>query len=128
MPDFAQTMAKTTVLSEDAQKKAGTPAAGIMADEHTNFVKTISRLLESGAIDVTKPETFLHANVYASLDDEWKSKIDLAMMNMATLLKHIHEFYRSKQTPDASPQLAQMIEELWQMKERIEVHADVFIF
>lgn len=128
MPDFAETMANTATLSEDAQKKAGTPVAGSMGDDHTNFVETISRLLESGAIDVTKPETFLHADVYASLDEAWKAKTDLAIVNIATLLKHIHEFYRSKQTPDACPQLAQMIEELWQMKERIEAHADVFIF
>ena len=128
MPDFAETMANAATLSEEAQKKAGTPTAGSMGGDHTNFVKTISELLESGAIDVTKPETFLHADVYASLNDEWKAKTDLAIVNMATLLKHIHEFYRSKQTPDACPQLAQMIEELWQMKERIEAHTDVFIF
>jgi hypothetical protein len=128
MPDFADIMANTATLSEDAQKKAGTPTSGSMGDEHTNFVQTISKLLESGEIDTTKPETFLHADVYASLDDEWKAKTNLAMINMATLLTHIHQFYRSKQTPDACPQLATMIEELWQMKQRIEEHADVFKF
>jgi hypothetical protein len=88
----------------------------------------VSKLLESGEIDVTKPETFLHKDVYDKLEPEWKAKTDLIMVNVATLLGHIYDFYKSKQTPDASPQLGSMIEELWQMKQRIEVHADVFKF
>jgi hypothetical protein len=128
MADFASMMNNPAELSEAAQKKAGQPAAGDMDAEHTNFAKTISKLLEKGEIDVTKPETFLNKKIYDKLDAEWKSKTDLAMVNIATLLTHIYEFYKSKQTPDASPQLANMIEQLWEMKQRIEVHADVFKF
>lgn len=128
MADFAQTMANPADLSEAAQKKAGQPIGGDMGDEHKRFAKTISTLLESGEIDVTKPETFLNQSVYDGLDQEWKAKADLAMVNIATLLQHIYEFYKSKKTPDAAPQLEQMIEQLWEMKQRIEVHADVFKF
>ncbi len=128
MADFAATMAGTTDLSIAAQVKAGAPMQGDMDQEHKEFVQTISKLLESGAIDVTRPESFLNKDVYEKLDAEWKSKTDLTMMNVASLLCHIYEFYKSKQTPDACPQLASMIEELWQMKKRIEVHADVFKF
>lgn len=128
MADFAQTMAHPADLSEAAQMKAGTPMTGDMGDEHKKFAVTISTLLENGSIDITKPETFLNQAVYEGLDQEWKAKTDLTIMNIATLLGHIYDFYKSKQTPDACPQLATMIEELWQMKQRIEVHADVFKF
>lgn len=128
MADFADTMVNPASLSLDEQKKAGVPTPGDMGDEHKNFAATISRLLESGEIDVTKPETFFNPGVYESLPEDLKSKTDMAMLNIATLLTHIYEFYRSKQTPDASPQLQTMIEQLWEMKQRIEQHADVFKF
>lgn len=128
MADFATTMANPTNLSEAAQVKAGAPLTGDMGDEHKRFAVTISTLLESGSIDVTKPETFLNQSVYDGLDQEWKGKTDMAIMNISTLLSHIYDFYKSKQTPDACPQLATMIEQLWEMKERIETHADVFKF
>lgn len=128
MADFATAMANPAELSEAAQVKAGAPITGDMGDEHKRFAVTISTLLENGSIDVTKPETFLNQSVYNGLDQEWKGKTDMAMMNVATLLSHIYDFYKSKQTPDACPQLATMIEQLWEMKQRIETHADVFKF
>lgn len=128
MADFASSMANSAPLSEEEQKKAGTPIGGDMSDEQKNFCKTITKLFESGAIDITQPETFLKKDVYDTLSPELKSKTDLAMLNIATLLKHIYGFYKSKETPDACPQLASMIDQLWDMKQRIEIHADVFKF
>lgn len=128
MSDFATSMANPPPLSEAEQKKAGTPMGGDMGDEHKNFCKTITKLFESGEINVTQPETFLNRDVYDKLEPEWKAKTDLAMLNIATLLEHIYGFYKSKQTPDACPQLQNMIEQLWEMKQRIESHADVFKF
>ncbi len=128
MDDFAQTMANPSTMSEADQKKAGAPMKGDMNQEHKDFVQTISKLLESGAIDFTQPESFLNKDVYDALEPEWKTKTDLNMPNIAILLGHIYDFYKSKQTPDACPQLATMIEQLWEMKQRIEVHADVFKF
>ena len=128
MDHYVHTMGKHTDLSEADQKKAGAPMTGDMDQEHKDFVQTISTLLESGEIDVTNPESFLHKDIYEKLEPEWKTKTDLNMPNIAILLSHIYDFYKSKQTPDACPQLAQMIEQLWEMKQRIEVHADVFKF
>ncbi len=129
MADFSTYITQQPSLTEEQQKKAGQPIPGDMDDDHKNFCKTISTLLESGTIDVTKPETFLNQSVYDSLPDEWKAKTDLIIVNMATLLDHIYGFYKSKQTPDACPQLATMIEQLWEMKQRIEAHGhDVFKF
>lgn len=128
MADFAKTMANPASLSEAAQMKAGAPMTGDMSDEHKVFAENIAKLLESGAIDVSRPESFLNTAVYDALDDEWKTKTDMVMVNIAILLGHIYTFYRSKQTPDACPQLATMIEQLWEMKQRIESKADVFKF
>ncbi len=128
MADFATAMANTAELSQAAQVKAGAPITGDMGDAHKRFAVTISTLLENGSIDVTKPDSFLNTSVYESLDDKQRMKIDLSMMNIATLLSHIYDFYKSKQTPDACPQLATMIEQLWEMKQRVEDHTDVFKF
>jgi hypothetical protein len=128
MADFAKTMAQTNDMSEADQKRAGQPVIGDMGDEEKSFCVTITKLFESGAIDVTKPESFLNKDVYDRLDPEWKTKTDLSIGNIAILLNHIYGFYKSKQTPDACPQLATMIKQLWEMKQRIEIHADVFKF
>ena len=128
MPDFASQMTGTAPISEEQQKKIGQAFGGDMSDEHKNFCKTITTLFETGAIDVTKPESFLNQSVYDGLEQEWKTKTDMSLLNIATLLSHIYDFYKSKQTPDACPQLASMIDQLWEMKQRIEIHADVFKF
>lgn len=115
-------------LSEEAQRRAGQAIAGSMGDEHKNFLETVCGLIDSGAIDVRHPETFLDRDVYDHLSEEWKAKIDRALVNIADLLRHIEAFYRSKQTPNESPHLQTMIEQLWQMKQRIETHHNVFKF
>jgi hypothetical protein len=128
MTDFSSAIKTYADLPEDAQKRAGQAIAGDMDDEHTHFVKTITDLINNGKIDVTKPESILNMPIYEKLTPEWKTKTDLAIVNIVDQLRRIKEFYESKATPNASPQLVTMIEGLWQMKHRIEEHADVFIF
>lgn len=128
MADYKTTMANPAALSDADQKHAGRPIGGDMGEEEKNFCLTITKLFENGEIDVTKPESFLNKNVYDSLEPEWKTKTDVSIGNIAILLNHIYGFYKSKQTPDACPQLATMIKQLWEMKQRIEIHADVFKF
>lgn len=115
-------------LSEEAQKKAGRPAGDDMDEEHKNFLKLIIGMLDRGEINVSEPETFLKHDVYNALDDTWKAKVDQAMLNVAIQLRQIEAFYRDTKTPNASPELQNMIEHLWQMKRRIEEHHDVFVF
>lgn len=121
-------MSNPADLTEEEQKRVGTPLSGTMGDRHRTFVETIAKLMETNAIDPTRPETFIRPDVYQALEPTWKIKTDRILPNMATLLTHIHAFYRDHNTPNACPQLANMIEQLWEMKERIEVHADVFLF
>ncbi|MEK7563077.1 MAG: hypothetical protein AAB544_01660 [Patescibacteria group bacterium] len=130
MADFLTTMAqgqKTGVSAAD-QKKMGEAASAPMDDAHNRFLETILSLIEKGEIDVYQPQTFLKHEVYDKLDEQWQDKTDLALMNIANLLQSIYLFRVSKQTPDESPVLSQMIAELWQMKQRIEETHDVFKF
>lgn len=115
-------------VSEEEQKRMGQAQGGDMDEQHKEFVKLLAQLIADGTIDPTLTETFVKKEVYHSLSPDMKVKVDLSIPNIATLLTHIVEFYVSKQTPDACPQLANMIEQLWVMKERIEKDVDVFVF
>lgn len=130
MADFITTITQgqKTTLSTERQKKMGEAAAAPMDDNHNRFLQTILALIDTGEIDVYKPDTFLKHEIYDTLDQAWRDKTDLALVNIANLLQNIYLFRVSKQTPDESPILAAMIEELWQMKQRIEKTHDVFKF
>lgn len=128
MADFVKTMAQGGIISEEDQKKTGAPITGTLAPEHRKFLENVKHLIQSGAIDPYDPKTFLKQEVYATLEEPWLEKIDLALLNIAGLLKQLYELYISTNTPDESPQYQTMIEELWEMKQRIEAHHDVFKF
>jgi len=126
--DFIRTIGSQTPLSEEQQRKVGQVKGTQMGADHERFMKEILRMLDQKEIDVMKPASFLKMEVYNRLDEEWKSRVDLALVNIATLLSHIVEFRLSKKTPDQSPELESMISTLWLMKQRIEETHDVFKF
>lgn len=129
MIDLIQLAKEHQNLPESEQKAAGRAIAGAMDDEHKNFLQTISRMINEKEIDVAKPETFLKRENYDVLKEADRSQVDLSMVNIVDLLRHIAEFFFSKQTPNESPHLQTMIEQLWQMKERVETkYGDVFKF
>ncbi len=128
MADFIQTIGSQSPLTEEQQKKVGQSKGTPMGEEHEQFMREILRMLDQKEIDVTKPASFLKMEVYNRLDEEWKGKVDLVLVNIADLLGHIVEFRLSKKTPDQSPELESMIASLWQMKQRIEETHDVFKF
>ena len=128
MADFSQQIAAGHTLTVDEQKKAGAPIGGQMDQKYRDFLKLIKSLIESGEIDPYVPSTFLKHDVFASMPEEWQDKTDLTLQNIAGLLKQVYELYISKQTPDEAPQYQTMIEQLWQMKQRVEEHYDVFKF
>lgn len=128
MTDFRQTINDQRDMSLSEQQQAGKPIAGDMDEKYKTFLKTIRTLAETGEIDPNNPQTFLKQDVYTSLDEPWQDKIDLALSNIGNLLQMIYKLFVSKETPDDSPQYQTMIDELWQMKQRIEEHHDVFKF
>lgn len=116
-------------LPEEAQKAAGKAAAGAMGQRHEEFLALLLGLLEKKAIDPSNPKSFLNAKVYDALPERERDAIDLALINLGTLLRHIVDFRLSKATPDSSPHLQSMIDQLWDMKSRIEGRiGDVFTF
>lgn len=126
---LSRAIAAHSDLPEDAQKAAGKAIAAAMNPKHQAFLDLLLSLLEKKEIDPLDPKTFLNRKVFDALSGERQDRIDLALINLAHLLGDILEFRLSKQTPDASPHLQTMIEQLWDMKERIEKHAgDVFKF
>ncbi len=129
MVTFAQHIAAQQELSAAAQKKAGKAIAGPMNDEHEAFLATMIGMLDRKEIDSSHPEGLLNRSVYDALPEEWKDKTNLALLNITQQLRMVEEFYRSTATPNSSPQLQTMIEQLWQMKDRIESQGyDVFKF
>ncbi len=129
MADFLTAITKHQDLSEAAQKQAGRAAGDDMGKSHKMFLATLIAMIDGKEIDVHKPESFLNRSAYDSLDELTRGKIDLSLVNMADQIRQIEWFFRSKTTPNASPELQTMIEHLWQMKSRLEErHGDVLKF
>lgn len=126
--DLNAAIEKHKDLPVDAQVQAGKAIEGEMSQQTADFLQTVVELIKSGKIDPLRTDTFLKIEVYEGLDPEWRAKTDLAIMNIGHQLERIKSFYDSKTTPNSSPHLEQMIQELWAMKERIEQKADVFVF
>ncbi len=126
MSKLHASIAKHKNLSEKAQVKAGKAIEGKMDKEHTQFLQKLIKLLDEKKIDTLVPESFLNKKIYDKMPQEWQGKATLALVNIVDQVRRIETFYRSKQTPDSSPQLQTMIEHLWQMKQRIEDHYDAF--
>ena len=130
MADFHDTIKahQGSDLTTEESKKAGQPVAGTMDDAPKNYLKDLIKLIESGEIDPNDQNTFLVEEIYKDLPEEWREKTDLALLNIANQIRLIYDFYTHNETPEESPQLQTMIEHLWDMKQRIEEHHDVFKF
>jgi len=126
--EFITTITNADDLTEEDQAKAGQAVAGSMNDEHKNFLKTLTGLIDKGEIDPADPKSFLNMEVYSKLDEQWQDKTDLALLNIANQIKLIDDFRKNADSPAESPQLQTMVEQLWQMKQRIEETHDVFKF
>jgi len=128
MADFVQSIKQHANTPDDAHKRLGRAKAGDMSQKHTDFAVKLSGLIREKKIDPKNTDTFLNMSVYQSLNADLKLTVDRMLPNIATLLSHIAGFYDSKETPNASPELENLIETLWQMVERVEAESDVFVF
>lgn len=128
MPDYADAMANPPKLSEKKQVEMTKSDPQPMPDTHNDFIQKILKLVEQGVIDPLKPETLVNDDAYNKLNDEWQAKVDLASVNMAHQLQLIIDFYKSRHTPNESAELQNLIDYLWEMKQRIKEHEEVFTF
>ncbi len=129
MDDFATTIAQhhKKNLSEKKQKKAGNPVYGTVEEEHKNFLKTLFTMIDKKEIDPMNPQTFLKKDVYEGLSEEWQGKVDLSLLNIANQIRLIDNLRQASKGKD-SIHLQTMVEQLWEMKQRIEEHYDAFKF
>ncbi len=127
MADFVSAMSENQDLSIAEQKKAGQPGGDDMDQEHKNYLKIVIGMLDKKEISVEDPQSLLKPEHYGKLGELERGKVDAALVNIVDMLRQIEEFYRDKSIPDASPELQNMIEHLWQMKNRVESqYGDVY--
>lgn len=119
MADIVQLAQEHADLSEKKQVQAGEAIAGRMNEEHEQFMLMLVKLVDDGTINLIEPASLLQ-EAYKSLDDVKRGKVDLALINITDQIRHIYDFYKSEQTPNASPHLQTMVEHLWQMKSKLE--------
>ena len=129
MTDFKALAAQHKDLSEEAQKKAGQATGTDMDEKHKKFLADLIGMLDRKEMNATAPSSLVKQTVYDALPQEQKDAVDYALLNFADQIRHIEWYFRSTTTPNASPQLQTMIEQLWQMKSRLEEkHGDVLKF
>lgn len=128
MTDYQALLVRHADLSEKKQIEISKSKDAKMKKKHTDFLKTLLKLIDDKEIDPLVPESFINKKVYDKMPLEWKGKVELALFNIAHQIQNISEFYHSADTPTASTELENMIDHLWQMKERIEEKYDVFKF
>ncbi|MBI2635868.1 hypothetical protein HYW84_00905 [Candidatus Peregrinibacteria bacterium] len=129
MADFAAAIREHENLSEEAQKKAGQATGSDMDEKHKQFLADLIGMLDRKEMDASVPSSLLKQENYAKLGEEARDSVDYALLNLAGELRHIEWYFRSKTTPNASPQLQTMIEHLWDVKSRLEEkHGDVLKF
>ena len=113
--------------SESRQKELGTPRAGDLSGDHSSFLKEILKLIDDGKIDLMHPHSFINDDVYKELNDEVKGMADRAIPNIISLLERVMDLH-ARDESNESIEMKNLIDALWQAKQRVEAHADVFIF
>ena len=126
---FADAVAKhaQTDLPLDEQAALGKPQHAQLSDEHDRFLSTILRLIDEGQINTLEPMSFIHKDVYDALEPGLRGQTDRAIPNIVSYLEKIIELHHRAE-PNHSYEMKDYIESLWLAKQRIEEHADVFIF
>ena len=109
------------------QQRLGKPQAVSFSDDHSDFLNNIISLIDEGKIGTADPQSLINDDVYAGLSDELRAQTDKTIPNIVSLLERIMDLH-AREEDNESFEMKSLIETLWQAKERIEKHADVFIF
>ncbi len=126
MGHFLRTIGVHKDLSVAEQIKAGQATGTDMDERHKKFLADLIAMIDKKEIDVVAPESLLRRQAYDALPEDARGVVDFAIVNIADQIRRIEGYFRSTQTPNASPQLQTMIEHLWDMKSRLEEkHGDV---
>lgn len=128
MPSFdhaVQVFGKTVFRPEE-HARINAPVKRQLPQTHQIFLRDLLRLIDAGTIDPDVPMTFTRTSVYDKLSLPLRALVDRSLPNISSLLRRIIALH--VQGHDATVQMEGLIAHLFQIKERIEAHADVFTF
>lgn len=127
MNELAANIAKHTTMPNHEQVAAGEQVQGPVGDSHQEFLKQLFALLASGEVDPYKPSSMLKIDVNDALTEEQQDAIDMELHTICSQVRLIDSFQKSGEDKN-SIHFNTMVEQLWQMVERIEIENDVFKF
>lgn len=127
MSDLAANIAKHTNISNQDQIDAGVQVQGPVGNSHQEFLEHLFALLASGEVDPYAPSSMLKTDVYDSLTEQEQDAIDMELQTICSQVRLIDSFQKSGGDKN-SIHFNTMVEQLWQMVERIEIKNDVFKF
>lgn len=119
---------KSTELSIDQQEELGEPLhdSSAVSGDQKEYFEMIIGMIEKKEIDVFRPESLLNKAHYDSLDEMARGKIDLTTPNLCNYLQQIQHLLEKEGAE--SFQMANLVETVWQIKERIEnEYGDVYV-
>ncbi|PKL36695.1 hypothetical protein CVV38_02205 [Candidatus Peregrinibacteria bacterium HGW-Peregrinibacteria-1] len=90
------------------------------------FLTFLIGLIDSGKVDLYKPESLINKPLYDTFDQKVQGEIDLEAINLLSALRDIEGLYKSGNVD--SFQIENLVERVWNTKNRIEnVSGDIFI-
>lgn len=113
-------------VSRQGQERLNQPLPHTLPEEHQRYFQMIYQLLEEKKIQPVSIASILHSAVYDKLPEASQAQVDLEAFNLLHLLRELHKLFL--QGHGESHQARQLVETVWQIKERVErKHGDVFI-
>lgn len=119
---------QNTVLSEDQQEVLGEPLhdSSAVSGDQKEYFQMIMKMIQNKEIDVYRPESLLNKSVYDNLEELAKGKVDLTTPNLCNYLQQIETLLEKE--GDDSFQMANLVQTVWQIKERIEKeYGDIYV-
>lgn len=127
MSELANSIAKHTNVTQDEHIAAGQPVKGAVGNDHKEFLEVLFALLASGEVDPYKPSSMLKTDVYDSLTEEKQDAVDMELQSICSQVRLLDNFHKSG-GDENSIHFHTMVEQLWEMVDRIEIENDVFKF
>lgn len=113
-------------ISNRKQKKLNKPLKGDPSEDHHQYFEFLYNLLEEKKIDLTGIQSIIHQDRYNELSHEQEGKVDMEATNLLHFLRRLHDLL--SRDHHKTHQACQLVEHIWQVKERVEEkYGNVFI-
>jgi hypothetical protein len=124
---FITTLTQHSELPEGEQMAAGQVIAGKLSTKHQAFLEQLFNLLDNKSVDPYIPSTCLHQQTYDQMTEEQQDAIDMELQTICSQLRLIQNM-REQSNGTENIHLTSLVEQLWDMVNRIEVENDIFKF